>query len=133
MQPSVKTFESSKDNKREEKVTKFRGEENKFKEAFQLDRPELSLLEGPSKEKYPEEKKVYSPRVFETKGLEPTIAKVDEPIREEVLPEVEEQDFENLDVRLRFAPESLPVQTETTHLQYLQREFEEEKEFQKEA
>ena len=43
MQPSVKTFESSKDTKREEKVTKFRGEENKFKEAFQLDTPELSL------------------------------------------------------------------------------------------
>jgi len=41
--------------------------------------------------------------------LEPTRAKVDEPIREEVLPEVEEQDFENLDVRLRFAPVSLPV------------------------
>jgi hypothetical protein len=41
--------------------------------------------------------------------LEPTITNVDEPVREEVLPEVEEQDFENLDVIMRFGPESIPV------------------------
>jgi len=52
---------------------------------------------------------VYQPRAFETRGLEPIIIKIDEPLREEVLPEVEEQDFENLDVRLRFAPESIPA------------------------
>ena len=58
------------------------------------------------------------------------MTKVEEPLREEVLPEVEEQDFESIDVRMRFGPESIPEKTSSTHYEYLQEEV---KDIEKEA
>ncbi len=65
------------------------------------------------------EKERYEPREFETRGLEPTISKLEEPRREEVLPEVEEQDFEDLDVKMRFAAEPVPIKISTTRYEYI--------------